>query len=76
MAILASIQITDWILNGQFWSYGLEVIQYLDVYQNRSQKLHDPMCQVFPTEVSCRIFYGSLSGLDEEQVRSFGYFDI
>ena len=76
VAILASIQITDWILNGQFWSYGLEVIHYLDVYQNRSQKLHDPMCQVFPTEVSCRIITASFSGPDEEQVRSSNILDI
>lgn len=67
VAILASIQITDWVLNGQFWSYGLEVINYLDIYQSRSQKLHDPMCQVFPTEVSCRIITASHSGPEEEQ---------
>ena len=41
VAILASIQITDWILNAQFWSYGVEVIHYLNVYQNRSEKLQD-----------------------------------
>ena len=70
VAILASIQITDWILNAQFWSYGLEVIHYLNVYQNRSERIQDPMCQVFPTEVSCRIIHGSFSGPEDEQVRS------
>ena len=68
VAILVSIQITDWVLNAQFWSYGVEVIHYLNVYQNRSEKLHDPMCQVFPTEVSCRIIHGSNSGPADVQV--------
>ena len=52
--VIASIQVTHWLLNNKFWYYGLEVIMYLNNYQSFQQqgrKLHDPMCEVFPTEV-------------------------
>ena len=68
VTILASVQITDWILNSQFWSYGWEVIQYLNSYQDRSLQLHDPMCQVFPTEVGCRYRVGVGNGFADEVV--------
>ena len=67
VTILASVQITDWILNSQFWSYGWKVIRYLHVYQDRSLQLHDPMCQVFPTEVGCRIVQGGENGHVNQQ---------
>ena len=54
VTVLASIQATHWLLNNKFWSYGLEVFFYLNNYQSFQQhgeKLHDPMCEVFPTEV-------------------------
>lgn len=62
LSILLCIQITDWVLNSQFWSYGLNVIHYLNVYQDRATMIHDPMCQVFPTEVACKIVTGAASG--------------
>ena len=55
VTVLASIQATHWLLNNKFWWYGLEVITYLNNYQSHHQqgvKLHDPMCEVFPTEVN------------------------
>ena len=54
VTVIASIQATHWLLNNKFWYYGLEVIMYLNNYQSFQQqgrKLHDPMCEVFPTEV-------------------------
>ena len=68
VSILACMQITDWILNRQFWSYGLNVIHYLNVYQDRTVPLHDPMCQVFPTEVGCRYASGGDGGHGNYQV--------
>ena len=68
VSILACMQITDWILNFQFWSYGLKVIHYLKEYQDRSVPLHDPMCQVFPTEVSCYVASGGDAGHVNYQV--------
>ena len=68
--VLASIQVTHWLLNNKFWSYGLEVISYLHNYQGdhlTGQRLHDPMCEVFPTEVQCTLRYGGDGGFDNVQ---------
>jgi len=62
---IISIQVTHWLLNRKFWSYGLEVIYYLNHYQGyqeQGEKLHDPMCEVFPTEVGCQLNVGSQPG--------------
>jgi len=65
VTVLASIQATHWLLNNKFWFYGLEVFFYLNNYQSFQQhgeKLHDPMCEVFPTEVGCAFNYGGEAG--------------
>jgi len=65
VTVIASIQATHWLLNNKFWYYGLEVIMYLNNYQSFQQqgrKLHDPMCEVFPTEVGCAYNYGGEAG--------------
>ena len=57
VTLLVSVQITHWILNYKFWNYGNEVINYLTVYGShlsRGKRIHDPMCELFPTEVSLR----------------------
>jgi len=62
---IISIQVTHWLLNRKFWSYGLEVLHYLNHYQGYQQqgeKLHDPMCEVFPTEVGCQLNVGAAPG--------------
>ena len=46
---------THWILNYKFWDYGARVLQYLTVYGEhwkKGENLHNPMCELFPTEVS------------------------
>ena len=63
--VLFSIQITHWLLNHKFWFYGLEVLTYLHTYQEaraENMTLHDPMCEVFPTEVSCTFKVGAPNG--------------
>ena len=48
----------------------LEVISYLHNYQGdhlTGQRLHDPMCEVFPTEVQCTLRYGGNGGFDNVQ---------
>ena len=62
VTLLVSVQITHWILNYKFWNYGNEVINYLTVYGShlsRGKRIHDPMCELFPTEV--RLQYTSVS---------------
>ena len=70
LVVLSSIQITHWLMNHKFWLYGLEVITYLHTYQEaraHNVTLHDPMCEVFPTEVSCTFSIGSPNGNSYEQ---------
>merc|ERR1711892_1569060 len=58
------MQTTHWILNYKFFPYGLQVIEYINSYgqQPGGKMLHDPMCELFPTEVACNINIGSTTG--------------
>lgn len=52
---------THWLLNYKFWNYGTEVTAYLTMYgeyQLKGLNLHDPMCELFPTEVT--IFWAAV----------------
>ena len=63
--VLFSVQITHWLLNHKFWMYGLEVLTYLHTYQEaraHNVTLHDPMCELFPTEISCTFKVGAPNG--------------
>lgn len=61
VTVLLSMQVTHWILNYKFWSYGWQVIDYIGSYGQRANQ-HDPMCELFPTEVACNINIGSTTG--------------
>jgi len=64
VTVLTSMQTTHWILNYKFWSYGMQVIEYINSYGRLShgKTMHDPMCELFPTEVACNINIGSTTG--------------
>ena len=53
--LLLSFCLTHWILNYKFWNYGKEVVEYLTKYgqyeYTQGKRIHDPMCELFPTEV-------------------------
>jgi len=61
VTIFLSMQITHWILNYKFFPYGFQVIEYLTWY-GQGPVLHNPMCELFPTEVACNINIGSTTG--------------
>jgi len=61
VTVFTSMCVTHWILNYKFMNYGMEVIEYV-TYYGRSHRMHDPMCELFPTEVACNINVGSLTG--------------
>ena len=61
VSTFVSMCVTHWILNYNFMNYGMEVIEYV-TYYGRSHAMHDPMCELFPTEVACNINVGSLTG--------------
>ena len=62
--VYLSMQTTHWILNYKFFPYGVQVIEYINSYGQPShgKMLHDPMCELFPTEVACNINIGSTTG--------------
>jgi len=63
VSVFLSMLVTHWILNYKFWNYGMDVIEYVSYYgQLQGRKLHDPMCELFPTEVACNINIGSTTG--------------
>jgi len=64
LTVFTSMAITHWILNYKFWHYGMEVLEYITYYGKRSNgdPFHDPMCELFPTEVACNIQVGALTG--------------
>merc|ERR1711935_737415 len=55
---------TNKFLGGNFNSYGTDFIDYqsLTSYQKEAKNVSDPMCNAFPTTVSCSIKYGTSSG--------------
>jgi len=65
VTVILSMQITHWILNYKFWPYGMQVVDYINNYGQHfrdGKKMHDPMCELFPTEVACNINIGSTTG--------------
>lgn len=63
VSVFSSMAVTHWILNYKFWNYGLLVIDYVSNYGGpKGRAMHDPMCELFPTEVACNINIGSTTG--------------
>eukprot|EP00092_Neocalanus_flemingeri_P061273 GFUD01073628.1.p2 GENE.GFUD01073628.1~~GFUD01073628.1.p2 ORF type:complete len:185 (+),score=35.78 GFUD01073628.1:3-557(+) len=57
---------TDALLLNKFFPYGREVLNYIwsvkHVGPEGNHLTHDPMCELFPTEVSCYIRVGATTG--------------
>jgi len=65
--VLLSMFVTDALLLNKFFGYGQEVFSYIwseKSYHPTTGKplTHDPMCELFPTEVSCYINIGATTG--------------
>jgi len=54
------------LLLNKFWGYGNEVLNYIwsvkHVGEDGKYLTHDPMCELFPTEVACYIRIGATTG--------------
>lgn len=63
-AVLVSMSICDHLFNGKFWSYGTDVFEYMkkDPDTISTYSLPDPKCNIFPTEVSCDVKSGAITG--------------
>lgn len=66
VSIVLSMGICHWLLNYQFAFYGMRVIEYLGTPKQLNSLgqyiTHDPMCELFPTEVACTLRYGASTG--------------
>jgi len=64
--VILSMVITDALLLNKFWGYGQEVLHYIwsvkHVGPDGKYLTHDPMCELFPTEVACYIRIGATTG--------------
>jgi len=64
--VLLSMGFCHWLLNYQFGLYGLKVLEYLGTPKRVNSIgvfiTHDPMCELFPTEVACTLRYGATTG--------------
>lgn len=64
LMVVISRAILDSLLNGKFSSYGTDVNQFFTILNDDEhvEKLPNPMCNLFPTEVSCSVSYGAPTG--------------
>jgi len=66
LMVLLSMFMTDALLLNKFFAYGQEVINYIwsvkHVGPEGNFLSHDPMCELFPTEVACYIRIGATTG--------------
>jgi len=59
ISVVICFYIFDTLLGGKFWSYGSD---YIEFNQDESDRKANPMCHVFPTEVSCDVGTGAITG--------------
>jgi len=60
--VLLNMFMCDMLLINKFWTYGIEVLDFLKSYQPYGEMTHNPMCELFPTEVACYITIGARTG--------------
>jgi len=64
--VILSLFMTDALLLNKFWGYGQDVLHYMwsvkHVGPEGQYLTHDPMCELFPTEVACYIRIGATTG--------------
>merc|ERR1719342_591688 len=64
--VLLSMFVTDALLLNKFFGYGQEVLNYIwsvkHIGPDGKYLSHDPMCELFPTEVACYIRIGATTG--------------
>merc|ERR1711874_647644 len=67
--LLCCFALLNKLLNGKFWSYGMDVNNYYgtkpspeELKSNPGLAKPNPMCSLFPTEVACNLCTGSIGG--------------
>merc|ERR550525_1641977 len=66
VVVIVSMSILNALLNGEFSSYGTNVQTYMSFETNpnlpEQESPANPMCHLFPTEVSCNMKSGGITG--------------
>lgn len=60
--VFLNMFICDMLFLNKFWTYGTETWEYLRAFVPYGERAHDPMCELFPTEVACYITIGASTG--------------
>jgi len=60
--IFVNMFMCDTLLVNKFWTYGVEVLDFLGSFKRYGEMTHNPMCELFPTEVACYITIGATTG--------------
>merc|ERR1712200_133825 len=53
------------VLGGQFWNYGSDFVSYISRGDEEIEKMSNPMCDIFPTIVSCNVKTGGATSLTD-----------
>jgi len=71
VVVIVSMSILNALLNGEFSSYGTNVQTYMSFVPNpnlfEQTAPPNPMCHLFPTEVSCNVRSGGITGGDNKE---------
>ena len=64
IGLILCMVILDTLLDGKFWQYGTNIHKFYstDELDRKSLETTNPMCNVFPTEVSCLITTAGING--------------
>merc|ERR1719316_737546 len=67
LSIILCMVTLNALLGGNFWNYGTEVLKFYSddetgQLDRKSLGQVNPMCNVFPTEVSCNVYTGAING--------------
>lgn len=59
--VLVSMSLSNSLLRGMFWGYGTAVLDYIQNPGTSDVRIEDPRCDLFPTEVSCKVAKGGIN---------------
>lgn len=60
IGVIVSMSIFNSVLHSQFWDYGTNFVNFIS--RAEDSELDNPMCQIFPTIVSCTLKTGGITG--------------
>jgi len=62
LLLILNFKLTNKFLNNKFTWYGVNVVEYYEMEDHMKEQRVNPMCNAFPTKVSCNLKYFGTSG--------------